>query len=1317
MKKRSILLCCFLISFAVKGYSEETGRPFMTFYTPAITGGHYLNWAFIQDTRGMMYVGNGFGVQEFDGSSWRMIKIPNGSFVRSFARDSSGRIYVGSATELGYLEEDAKGLTQYISLLDKIPPEDRGFNYVWSIHVTPEGVYYQTRERIFRFRKLQESSAASSLRLQKNKTGMGTAYPPRLQRGGIGLSFATTWKSSFELQIHNSQPLVTNEGHDLTCKGKLSVSSDQHEDWEVKVWRPGNPEDYFVHSFYQDKTLFTLKRGYGLMKMADDSLQMIPGGEMFKNDRIHIMLPFPGKKDTWLLGTVNRGFFIYNGKTFYPFKTEADEILIQGSLYDGKLLSNGLLALATLSRGFLIIDPQGKIIHYLNKESGLLSNTVASVYIDRQKNIWLGMAGGVCILEYNSGLDQFTLSSGAVPFYFQRHEGVLYASATDGVYYLDKKDSRFKYVSGMENSGSSNTLSMNGRLFASNINGIFLFQDQKSKMVLPYSAKIPAFNSLFHCRLDSSLILASATNGLGIIQSDRKKPEQLKMITLVPGIHDYIRQIVEPSPGTYWLSTYNSGIIRMHIKGKDFTSPVIERFGPEHHLPVGITSVFEVAGRIVFGTGKGFYIYDEKEGKFLPDPFFKEVNLGANPGECALISDPEGNIWANAGKETALYRKMPDGNYQLEKGITSRFADGFLYTIFPENKSTIWFGTTAGAIRLNIDKDKYQPVPFTALIRAVKLANDSSIYDGGTMPDRTDPDNYILSYRYNALTFEYAATSFIKPADNEFRTRLEKFDQNWSSWKNESKRNYTNLPHGKYIFRVEARNVAGQQSAETSFAFTIKAPWYDTAWAYIGYSLIIILSVAGLVRFRTRKLHARSLSLEKIVEQRTAQIQEQKNNVEQLSLIGRDITSSLSVEKIIRTIYKNVNNLMDASFFTIGLHNPEENRLDFPATIEENELMPFYSIPLTDEKRLAAWCFNHRQEVIVNDRDLDSQKYVEELSVPAFGKVHESILYMPLWNKEKIIGVISAKSFKKNAYTSYQVNILRNLATYSGIALENADSYRKLASLLDELKSTQDKLITQSRLAALGELTAGIAHEIKNPLNFVNNFASLNAELAEELNELIEKEKVNPSTDIEREIEDVLNTLVLNTSKIQEHSKRADSIVRSMLYHSRGASGEKLPSDINQLLEEALNLTYHGMRAQDTGFNVKIEKSLDTTIGKIEVIPQEISRAFLNIISNGCYEAYRKKQEYNGNFMPTISVKTEKEGKNVKISIRDNGSGIPAELKSKLFTPFFTTKPAGQGTGLGLSITYNIIVNQHKGMISFESEEGEFTEFIILLPL
>jgi signal transduction histidine kinase len=222
--------------------------------------------------------------------------------------------------------------------------------------------------------------------------------------------------------------------------------------------------------------------------------------------------------------------------------------------------------------------------------------------------------------------------------------------------------------------------------------------------------------------------------------------------------------------------------------------------------------------------------------------------------------------------------------------------------------------------------------------------------------------------------------------------------------------------------------------------------------------------------------------------------------------------------------------------------------------------------------------------------------------------------------------------------------------------------------------------------------------------------------LVDELKENFESEKENLKKDVLDEVYEILDTLKNNSNKIREHGKRADSIVHSMLQHSRGKTSEKQSIDINSMVDEDLNLVYHGLRAQDSSFNISIEKEYDEKLEKINVVPQDVSRAFLNILTNGCYEAHKKKVESKSDEPARISIKTKSLEKYLEIRIRDNGCGIPVEIQDELFKPFFTTKPAGKGTGLGLSISYDIIVHAHKGELLFETEPGEFTEFIIRLP-
>jgi two-component system NtrC family sensor kinase len=270
---------------------------------------------------------------------------------------------------------------------------------------------------------------------------------------------------------------------------------------------------------------------------------------------------------------------------------------------------------------------------------------------------------------------------------------------------------------------------------------------------------------------------------------------------------------------------------------------------------------------------------------------------------------------------------------------------------------------------------------------------------------------------------------------------------------------------------------------------------------------------------------------------------------------------------------------------------------------------------------------------------------------------------------------------------------------------------------LGELKAAQANLIQSEKMASLGQLTAGIAHEIKNPLNFVNNFAGLSVELLDELKETAAPVLQALDEDQRADLDDTMEMLSGNLEKIAEHGRRADNIVKSMLEHSRGVSDERRAVNLNSLVGEALNLAYHGARAQDASFNITMESDFDPGLAPIELAPQEITRVFLNLFGNGFYAANKRAREGgNGSFRPVLSVATHDNGDAVEVRIRDNGTGIAPEIKDKLFQPFFTTKPTGEGTGLGLSISYDIVTQQHGGTITVESEPGAYTEFTVRLP-
>ena len=457
------------------------------------------------------------------------------------------------------------------------------------------------------------------------------------------------------------------------------------------------------------------------------------------------------------------------------------------------------------------------------------------------------------------------------------------------------------------------------------------------------------------------------------------------------------------------------------------------------------------------------------------------------------------------------------------------------------------------------------------------------------------------------------------------------------------------------------------------------------------------------------------------LRQRTDDLSRSVGELRALGEISQAVNSTLDLETVLSTIVAKAVQLSGTEAGAIYVFDDMRREFHLRATYGmDQELINMLArqhIRL-DETNVALALAQH-EPVQIADLNEAAPSTVNDIILRAG---YRALLVAPLLRGDDIVGILVVRRRTPGAFPQNTVDLIKTFAAQSALAIQNARLFenvetrtRELSKSLRDLRTAQDRLVQTEKLASLGQLTAGIAHEIKNPLNFVNNFSAVSVELIDELREALGGAHLDSK--MRAEISEIADTLQGNLDKVVQHGKRADAIVKNMLLHSRQGSGEHRPVDINALVDESLNLAYHGARAEKQGFNITLERSFDPAAGEVDLFPQEITRALLNLISNGFYAATKRKAEVNGgDYEPTLAAATKNLGDSVEIRIRDNGTGIPPEVKEKLFNPFFTTKPAGEGTGLGLSISHDIIVKQHGGSIEVDTLPGEFTEFRIVLP-
>jgi signal transduction histidine kinase/DNA-binding NarL/FixJ family response regulator/ligand-binding sensor domain-containing protein len=646
---------------------------------------------------------------------------------------------------------------------------------------------------------------------------------------------------------------------------------------EVKVWKT---ESSFAPPFLCGGKLYIRQEGTGLLEMNSGILELIPGGEEFSDKKIYMMVEFkPGKL---LVGTRLNGFYLYDKGKVTPFETDVLKFIINKNLSYGIRLSSGDFALATFLGGVFIIDNRGRLKQVFDKSSGLTDDTVNYVFEDSRGNLWLALDKGAAKIEYASPLSIYNEQTGlpGIVLSVTGHgpNNDLYAGTSNGLYYLEASG-KFSPVPGMTGECWF-LLSTGGPLLAATNAGVFQVEnDMKSPVTAKHSY------ALLRSRVEPNRTWVGKARGLDSLYWENKTgrwqvERQFEEIT-----HE-IRTIVEDKKGNLWLGTRTKGVLKVDFPGAGtIDHPVVRLYNTSHGLPPENIHVFTAAGHIMFTSLKGIFYFDENKKYFLPDHTFGEQFAVGERGNNVfrIVEDKNKNIWMHSEARNIQAIPQPDGSFVLDEKPFLRLPMAQVNDIYPDpGGETTWFAGVDGLIRYDTNVKKNYNLPYQTLIRKVWI-NEKLVFDGYKSAGKPVTHGPIIPFKDRNLRFEFAAPFFEAESETVYRCLLEGYDNDWTAWKKETWKDYTNLDPGMNTFRVRAKNVYGNVSREDSFQFRILPPWYNTWWAYSLYALAAFLVVFLLVKWRSLKLVREKQKLEQIINERTKEIKEKNRQLQDQS--------------------------------------------------------------------------------------------------------------------------------------------------------------------------------------------------------------------------------------------------------------------------------------------------------------------------------------------------------------------------------------------------------------------------------------------------
>jgi signal transduction histidine kinase/ligand-binding sensor domain-containing protein len=1027
-----------------------------------------------------------------------------------------------------------------------------------------------------------------------------------------------------------------------------------------------------------------------------------------------------------LIFTQENGIYALSGNTISRYNCPANELLLNNSVTSIYEYEAHTVAIWSAKIGLVFINKDGSVNRIIREK--IEDSRINKIFKDKDSNIWLAMDNGLAHLTINSPISQFASSVydfGTINN-IVRFDGKLCIATNKGLFYLDK--SLFVPVKGID-IGCWALLPVNNKLVVASSNGVYLLSSVSA--VAQRVNKEYSF-CLARDRVNPNRVLVGNREGLAQVDVSGNTT----VYQALEKYDDNITNITVDNEGDVWMESMSKGIFRYIPSTKSstnyhYTSPDGELTKVGNHL------LNSDQGIIVYNA-KGVFQYSKSVDAFLPSSFLKTTTSTTSFKNTnwygLIIRDASTDYWATRGddKNIAYYREK-GASFKKDSTRFIPIANASIRAIYRESNQVVWFGTTEGLLRFNLAFREQRKGPFQAYIRKI-ATNDSTLFNGfsqaGNDVDKAldSSGNVLLKSQINDLKFDFSATDYASGDELLFKYYLKNFEDNWSPWTTQSSKEYTNLVPGDYTFHVKAKNIYGVESGESTFSFTVNTPTYKRWWAILLYVVLGSILLLGLARWRLQKTKNERIKLENLIKERTEEIVDQKqelelqseelaaknDQLEKIDLIVQSINTEVDFSNLFQAIlskFSVIRNMDNGAFL---IFDKASDSFRFRALRGIQDLSVFESVDLTREQaegRYLSESVEVYEDIYYKNNftfaPLDSP--IDHVSTP------KSLLTIVIKNEGQIEGFIILENISRSyAFDQRDINMIRNLKEHLIAAYIKTRLLENLENTLSDLKNTQDELIRQEKLASVGQLTKGIVDRILNPLNYVNNFSQSSDSIIEEIIEVVDQQGSSLSDDTISFLKEELIVLKKNQDKIQEHSNSTTRILKDMQKLLREKSRDFLETDLNNFIDSKARTVLQDIKTEYKDCPINLVMNLEKNSIRTKILPYEFGQVIHCLMSNSYYALY-EKQKSVGQFLPEIRIETQLVKGQIFIRFRDNGKGMPKLESSKVFSPFFTTKPTSKGTGLGLFMVKDII-ETHKGKVEIRSEEGEFTEILVTLP-